>query len=111
MKREWLYKLEDLTVSERTLSSYDIEDLQAIPILFQTGYLTIKSKEKFGLYTLDYPNAEVKESLLDYMISDLRYDHGTLATPMVVQLYETFNSEQKTVDGWEVELPLPHHRS
>ncbi|MEM7128149.1 MAG: ATP-binding protein [Chloroflexota bacterium] len=92
MKRDWLYKLEDLTVSERTLSSYDIENLQAIPILFQTGYLTIKSKEKFGLYTLDYPNAEVKESLLDYMISDLRQDHGTLATPMVVQLYEVFNA-------------------
>ncbi|MEM7126249.1 MAG: ATP-binding protein [Chloroflexota bacterium] len=92
MKQEWLYALENLTVSERTLSSYDIENLQAIPILFQTGYLTIKSKEKFGLYILDYPNAEVKESLLDYMISDLRHDHGTLATPMVVQLYEAFNA-------------------
>ncbi|MBV7338127.1 AAA family ATPase [Chloroflexi bacterium TSY] len=92
MQKEWLYKLEDLTVSERTLASYDIEKLQAIPILFQTGYLTIKEKGKFGLYILDYPNAEVKESLLDYMISDLRHDHGTLATPMVVQLYQAFNA-------------------
>ena len=92
LRADWLYALEDLTVSERTLSSYDIENLQAIPILFQTGYLTIKSKEKFGLYTLDYPNAEVKESLLDYMISDLRHEHVAMATPMVVQLYEAFNA-------------------
>ncbi|MBV7335902.1 ATP-binding protein [Chloroflexi bacterium TSY] len=92
MRKEWLYALENLTVTERTLSSYDIENLQAIPILFQTGYLTIKEKGKFGLYTLDYPNAEVKESLLDYMISDLRHDHATLATPMVVQLYEAFHA-------------------
>ncbi|MEZ4707390.1 MAG: ATP-binding protein [Caldilineaceae bacterium] len=93
MQKEWLYKLDNLTVSERTLSSYDIEKLHALPILFQTGYLTIKEKGKFGLYTLDYPNAEVKESLLDYMISDLRHDHGALATPMVVQLYDAFNAD------------------
>lgn len=84
IREQWLYKLDDLTVSEHTLTSYDIEALQAVPILFQTGYLTIKAKERFGLYTLDYPNAEVKESMLEYMISDLRHERETLATPMVV---------------------------
>ncbi|MCB0127164.1 MAG: PD-(D/E)XK nuclease domain-containing protein, partial [Caldilineaceae bacterium] len=44
----------------------------------------------FGQYTLDYPNAEVKESMLEYMISDLRYERGVMATPMVIQLYEAF---------------------
>ena len=90
MREQWLYKLNDLMVTARALTSYDIEELQAIPILFQTGYLTIKAKDHFGQYTLDYPNAEVKESMLEYMISDLRHEQEMLATPMVIQLYEAF---------------------
>lgn len=92
MQEQWLYKLTDLTVTERSLASYDIEELQAVPILFQTGYLTIKAKSRFCLYTLDYPNAEVKESMLEYMISDLRHEQELLATPMVIQLYEAFHA-------------------
>ncbi|MEZ5537190.1 MAG: AAA family ATPase [Thiolinea sp.] len=63
LREQNLYKLDNLTVPERSFSSYDIEYLQAIPILFQTGYLTIKTAQEFGLYTLDYPNSEVRESL------------------------------------------------
>jgi hypothetical protein len=90
LREQNLYKLDSLTVHERTFSSYDIEYLQAIPILFQTGYLTIKAKQAFGLYTLDYPNSEVRESLLDYIISDLRHLHAPMSSPMVVDLHHAF---------------------
>lgn len=92
MRENWLYKLDNLTVSEQTFASYDIERLEPIAILFQTGYLTIKEKKNFGLYTLDYPNAEVKESLLSYIIADLRNDQAPLTKPMVIQLYEAFHA-------------------
>ncbi|MEZ4864492.1 MAG: AAA family ATPase [Caldilineaceae bacterium] len=92
MRQEWLYVLDNLTVSEQTFSSYDIEHLSAIAILFQTGYLTIKARGDFGLYTLDYPNAEVKESLLAYIIADLRNDQPPFTKPMVIQLYEAFHA-------------------
>lgn len=100
LKREWLYQLDNLTVSERTFSSYDIEHLQPIPILFQTGYLTIKSRDSFGIYLLDFPNAEVKEALLEYIISDLRYEQTALSTPMVIQLYQAFmnNEVERVID-------------
>jgi hypothetical protein len=90
LREQNLYKLDNLTVHERTFSSYDIEYLQAIPILFQTGYLTIKAKQEFGLYVLDYPNSEVRESLLDYIISDLRHLHTPMSSPMVVDLHRAF---------------------
>lgn len=90
LREQNLYKLDNLTVHERTFSSYDIDYLQAIPILFQTGYLTIKAKQEFGLYTLDYPNREVRESLLDYIISDLRCLHTPMSTPMAVELHQAF---------------------
>ncbi|MEM7132371.1 MAG: ATP-binding protein [Chloroflexota bacterium] len=100
LKEEWLYELNNMTVGEETFSSYDIERLQAIPILFQTGYLTIKEKHNFGLYTLDYPNAEVKESLLSYIIADLRKGQAALTRPMVFQLYEAFyaNDMERLID-------------
>ena len=92
LRQQWLYKLDELEVSEQTFASYDIEHLEAIAILFQTGYLTIKEKRDFGLYTLDYPNAEVKEALLSYIIADLRNEQTPLTKPMVIQLYEAFNA-------------------
>ncbi|MEZ4707058.1 MAG: AAA family ATPase [Caldilineaceae bacterium] len=92
LREQWLFKLENLTVSEETFASYDIEHLEASAILFQTGYLTIKERRPFGLYTLDYPNAEVKESLLSYIIADLRNAQTPLTKPMVIQLYEAFHA-------------------
>lgn len=92
MKQQWLYKLDNLSVSEQSFSSYDIEHLEATAILFQTGYLTIKEKNNFGLYMLDYPNAEVKESLLSYIIADLRNEQTAFTKPMVIQLYEVFSA-------------------
>ena len=92
MKEQWMYKLNNLTVAEQTFASYDIEYLEAIAILFQTGYLTIKEKGDLGLYTLDYPNIEVKESLLSYIIADLRNDQTAFTKPMVIQLRDAFNN-------------------
>ncbi len=92
IRRDWLYKLDKLEISERAFSSYDIEHLQTIPILFQTGYLTLKSCDEHGLYQLDYPNAEVKEALLEYMISDLRQEQTALNTPLVVHLHKAFQA-------------------
>ena len=66
--------------------------MQATPILFQTGYLTIKSKGEYGLYQLGYPNQEVRASLLMYLIADLRYDEPALTTPMVVHLHKAFQA-------------------
>jgi hypothetical protein len=52
--------------------SFDPNNIENIPLLFQTGYLTIKNKEKTGetpQYTLAVPNTEVRESLMRYLLS------------------------------------------
>jgi hypothetical protein len=42
---------------------YDIEDMRAEPILYQSGYLTIKDfDEELNHFILDYPNDEVRIS-------------------------------------------------
>ena len=64
-------ELENLTTDTRQISSFDVADIDIEALLFQTGYLTITGKERRGprtLYTLDYPNFEVRQSLNDGLL-------------------------------------------
>jgi hypothetical protein len=64
--------LESSVLSGSSFESYNPDDLSEVPLLFQTGYLTIKDKKsgKDGTkYTLDFPNKEVKDSFLKYLLS------------------------------------------
>jgi hypothetical protein len=59
-----LKRLDGVKVDESAFSSYEIENLKVVPILFQTGYLTITGYDKERMeYTLAYPNFEVKNSM------------------------------------------------
>ena len=59
-----LKRLDGIKVDESAFSSYEIENLKVVPILFQTGYLTITDYDKERMeYTLAYPNFEVKNSM------------------------------------------------
>ena len=54
-------QLEGLEVDEFAFSTFELERLTPEALLFQTGYLTIADVEG-EIYTLDYPNQEVKTS-------------------------------------------------
>lgn len=64
------YSLDDFTtqtVTTKTLGSIDTED-NPLPLLFQSGYLTIKNYNKrFDSYTLGFPNREVNEGFTQYL--------------------------------------------
>lgn len=52
------------------LGSFEVENIPLIPVLYQTGYLTIKDYDaKSNLYTLDLPNKEVRESFNKYLLA------------------------------------------
>jgi hypothetical protein len=54
------------------LKEYDPADISEVPLLFQTGYLTIKkmelTSEGIAEYTLGIPNMEVNKSLLKHLL-------------------------------------------
>ena len=66
------FNIEELTgyiASEDQLNSIHIDDIDPIPVLYQSGYLTIVNYDKeFGLYTLDYPNEEVKAGFINFLL-------------------------------------------
>ena len=63
------YNLERLTknkVTAATLKGVNSERPNAISLLYQTGYLTIKDYDSASrLYSLDYPNKEVEDSFTE----------------------------------------------
>ena len=65
-KPESFLSLRNLEIRERLLDTFDIRKMEAEPLLFQTGYLTVKEKRSRGgveSYLLGIPNLEVQESL------------------------------------------------
>ncbi len=52
-----------------TLNSIDITSQNPIPVIFQSGYLTIKGCDaEFGTYRLGFPNDEVAEGFTKYLL-------------------------------------------
>ena len=52
---------EGIDVDSRSLEEYRLNATEPVPLLYQTGYLTIKDYEKdFDSYTIGVPNEEVK---------------------------------------------------
>ncbi|MFM7458699.1 MAG: hypothetical protein ACKO3R_08595, partial [bacterium] len=58
----------EISVNGDFLNSYDVENVPLIPVLYDTGYLTIKDysvRNNITRYELAYPNFEVKTSLTE----------------------------------------------
>jgi hypothetical protein len=73
MKEKGEFQLEDLHTSDIALGNLNVEEFSSVPVLFQTGYLTIKGYNiNTELYELGYPNKEVEDSLNDALLSAYR---------------------------------------
>ena len=66
------YDLERMAHEEmdsQVLNSIDSESTNPIPLLYQSGYLTIKGyDEEFGMYRLGFPNREVEEGFVRFLL-------------------------------------------
>jgi hypothetical protein len=64
-KPESFLTLDNIEIRERVLDSFDIRRMEAEPILFQAGYLTVDEVRYLGAtesYLLKIPNQEVREA-------------------------------------------------
>ena len=65
------YDLERMAHEEtdaQVLNSIDSESTNPIPVIYQSGYLTIKGyDERFGIYRLGFPNREVEEGFIRFL--------------------------------------------
>ncbi len=64
-----LSKIEKEEVVSDVLNSVDISSTNPLPVIYQSGYLTIKGYDReFGLYRLGFPNREVKQGFVRFLI-------------------------------------------
>lgn len=80
-----LSDIENIEVSPSRLKSIGPNISDPIPLLYQSGYLTIKSySEEEGLYRLGYPNIEVKKGMLEVLIPTyLNQAENSLTIPSI----------------------------
>ena len=63
-----LREMEGIEVNEASLSDDRADINNPIPMIYQSGYLTIKDyDERFRMYTLGFPNEEVKYGFLNFV--------------------------------------------
>jgi hypothetical protein len=70
--KRYNFNLEEMAtaeVDEDVLNSVDSQSKNPLPVIYQSGYLTIKGFEpEFGLYTLGFPNKEVENGFLKFLL-------------------------------------------
>lgn len=94
LKEKGLYNFHLTPQSEQTFDTFDLEELNPFGLLYQTGYLTLKSRTEFGAYLLDFPNHEVQDSMNGYLLEAFSGIQRGDALTLVYKL-ETLLCEQK----------------
>jgi len=68
LKEKMFYDLKGTQANMGTINNFDIDNLNLDTLLFQTGYLTFSQQDELGNYILDYPNQEVEQSMMQYLM-------------------------------------------
>ena len=71
-------------------------DEEPLPVIFQSGYLTIKGyDERFGIYRLGFPNREVEEGFVRFLMPYYTR-FNKIEAPFEIQKFCTGNRERRT---------------
>ncbi|MCQ2329907.1 MAG: ATP-binding protein [Paludibacteraceae bacterium] len=99
-KHDW--NLEEMSrekASAEVLNSIDVDSTNPIPVIYQSGYLTIKDYDtRFKTYTLGFPNEEVEEGFTKYLMPCYIYRKDDNKSPFLIDNFvndvESGNTEQ-----------------
>ena len=81
--------LSNQSMDSTLLSSVDSVFENPVPLLFQSGYLTITDyNEQFGLYHLSFPNTEVKNGFLNFLLKYYTPLEGQSGSTLIYTLWK-----------------------
>lgn len=64
-----LHRMANVETDEDTLNSVDSSSTNPIPVIYQSGYLTIKGYDRrFDTFRLGFPNREVEEGFMKFLL-------------------------------------------
>jgi hypothetical protein len=111
LKQQNIYDFENIEATSIIFDSYDVDNLEPVPLLFQTGYLTIKSINKAKTrFVLGYPNQEVKESFVQYLLGAFSHRDASSVAPVIFRLQDAIQTHQlgdikKAIDDMLESIP------
>jgi hypothetical protein len=112
-KNYYIPNLENVRAGSGMLENFDIENLQIIPMLLQTGYLTIKDHDG-TLVSLSYPNEEVKKSFNEILLQNItnKFDSAAYANELGLAFKnEDFEEAKFFINAIFNEIPYPHFKN
>ncbi|MDR2346738.1 MAG: ATP-binding protein [Planctomycetaceae bacterium] len=90
--------LQPVQTRSSVFSSYDPERLETLPLLFQTGYLTIKTikrKHNEEIYCLKPPNLEVRQAFVDQLFKS----YAEVPMEEMIHLHDSMRHQIRTGDS------------
>ena len=84
-KRYNLLHIEGSEVSRTIFTSFELDNLRPEALLFQTGYLTIVDVQQ-EIYTLAYPNQEVKHAFSEALLFGLAAEGSAAISSQILRL-------------------------
>ena len=109
--------MDGVRVSEHALADFNTDNPEPAPLLFQTGYLTIKEIKGTGqVFVLGYPNREVKESLLDGLLTAYRESVNTDSLALAMDMQDALRDGDvpaviRTLNTLIGTIPYDHWRA
>ncbi|MDW8230995.1 MAG: AAA family ATPase, partial [Saprospiraceae bacterium] len=92
LREQGVYDVSAQRVDPSGFDTFELDRLKLSAILYQTGYLTITGSEADGLLTLDYPNKEVRDSMLKQLLEAFAGVEVEHSTALVLRLREAFEA-------------------
>ena len=90
MKNENIAEIEEAAMKAANFSDYRDDTITLFPLLYQAGYLTISDyDERTGLYKLNYPNVEIRQTLAHFLSSNYSKADEKIKDSVSVQLVKS----------------------
>lgn len=92
------YTLDEISADGKLLDSADVNQISVISLLFQTGYLTVKSVQRTfqgDTYELGYPNHEVAQAFQQHLLTDyLTANIDQISVTLLANLRKALQTQQ-----------------
>ncbi len=97
LRKGFHYDLNIVEAGSDVFESYTLDNLEWRSLLFQTGYLTIHNYDpELYLYTLGYPNREVKDAMHRHMLGAFRNSTTAESQPLYANIKRALDQGNMT---------------
>ncbi|MDX2248548.1 MAG: AAA family ATPase [Bacteroidia bacterium] len=94
LRKDFQYDFSQISGGSVIFESFTLEKMDWRSLMFQTGYLTIKTYDpEYEVYTLGYPNREVKDSMFQHLLAEFREGSSIETKPLYANIHQALDTQ------------------